>query len=184
MLTSKLAALRRKKGLSQEQLSNLSGISVRTIQRIEKGIVEAHVTTIKILADCLEVDVENLLGAESSATSETVANANKLSPAFHALALAGMFFPVLNIILPGVLWLIKKDDSINYDFHGKQVVNFQLTMSFFCFPAILLMIYYFPLGFPLFLLLYFYAITMSLINLFKSIKQQPTRYPFSYIFFR
>lgn len=42
MMTSKLAHYRRIKGLSQEQLAAVSGVSARTIQRIDAGIFDFY----------------------------------------------------------------------------------------------------------------------------------------------
>lgn len=185
MSTSKLAIYRRKRGLSQEQLSALSGVSARTIQRIEKGTVEAHLATLKLLADCLDVDTELLLEKEPIiAPAATVEKAHKLTPLFHASALVGMFFPIFNIIIPGFLWFLKKDESPEYDRQGKQVINFQLTMSFAFVPAIFLLVFYFPVGFPLAILVYFYTMAMCLVNLFRAINHKPVHYPLSYAFLK
>lgn len=186
MSTSKLAIYRRKRGLSQEQLSALSGVSARTIQRIEKGTVEAHLATLKLLADSLDVDTELLLENEPTAVPTATATEKplKLTPLFHASALVGMFFPILNIIIPGVLWFLKKDEAPEYDRQGKQVINFQLTMSFAFVPAIFLLVFYFPVGFPLAMLVYFYTMVMCLINLFKAINYKPVYYPLSYAFLK
>lgn len=51
--------LREKKQWSQEQLSILSGISVRTIQRIESGN-RASLESLKSLAAVFETDIETL----------------------------------------------------------------------------------------------------------------------------
>ena len=179
MSSSQLAIYRRKKGLSQEQLANLSGVSARTIQRIENGKVEAHLATLKLLADCLDVDTELLLEEKPAAVT-----VNKFTPMFHALALIGMFCPILNIILPGVLWLYKRDEEPEYDRQGKQVINFQLTMSLAFVPAVFLLVFFFPIGFPLVLLIYFYTLVLSLINLFRSINQQPIRFALAFPFFK
>lgn len=182
MSTSPLAVFRRQKGMSQEQLAALSGVSARTIQRIEKGAVEAHPATLKLLADCLDVAPELLLEQAPDAT--TAQKANKLAPMFHGLALIGLFFPILNIILPAFLWFLKRDEQPEYDRQGKQVINFQLTMSFAFVPSVLLLIFFFPVGFPLTILIYFYTVVMCLLNLFRSINQQPVRYPLAFAFLR
>lgn len=183
MPISKLASCRRKKGLSQEQLSALSGVSARTIQRIEKGTVEAHLATLKLLADAMGVETELLLGEEPVAAT-TGEKADKWTPMFHGLALLGLFFPILNIVLPGFLWLMKRDENPIYNQQGKQVINFQLTMSFAFVPAIALLIFFFPVGFPLTMLLYFYTLVMCIVNLFRSINRQAVRYPLSFAFLR
>jgi len=51
--------LRLKKGWSQEQLAQLSGISVRTIQRIERG-QNVGLESMKSLAAVFEIDIADL----------------------------------------------------------------------------------------------------------------------------
>lgn len=178
MPPSKLALYRRKKGMTQENLAELSGVTTRTIQRIEKGSVVPHIQTLKILADCLEIDPELLMDEP-----EGTANTASITPLFHLLALIGLCLPVLNILLPFLLWLLKREENQEYNQQGKQVLNFQLSMSMLLFPAIALMVFYFPLGFPLTVLIYVFMVIMTLLNLYRSIKLQPVKYPFSYVFF-
>lgn len=54
-----LKELRISRHLSQEQLAQMSGLNVRTIQRIESGH-NASVESLKCLASVLEVDVQTL----------------------------------------------------------------------------------------------------------------------------
>ncbi|UWX61277.1 helix-turn-helix domain-containing protein [Chryseobacterium oranimense] len=183
-MNSKLADYRRKKGLSQQQLADVSGVSIRTIQRIETGKVEAHPSTLKMLADALEVDTEKLTINETLSESPEIKNGDKIKPVFHMLALIGLFFPVFNIILPGLLWFFKKDESQAYDLEGKSVINFQITMSLLFIPAVLLMIFVFSVGFPLMLIIYLYTLVMCIINVFRSINKKDSFYPLTYLFLK
>ena len=54
-----LKELRLNRHLSQEQLAHMSGLNVRTIQRIESG-QKASLESLKCLASVLEVDVSTL----------------------------------------------------------------------------------------------------------------------------
>ena len=54
-----LKQLRIGRHLSQEQLAQMSGLNVRTIQRVESGH-NASLETLKSLASALEVDIETL----------------------------------------------------------------------------------------------------------------------------
>ena len=54
-----LKQLRISRHLSQEQLAQMSGLNVRTIQRVESGH-NASIETLKCLASALEVDIETL----------------------------------------------------------------------------------------------------------------------------
>ena len=53
--SNKVKTLRISKGWSQEQLSEYSGLSLRTIQRIENG-VNISLESLSVLAKALEVD--------------------------------------------------------------------------------------------------------------------------------
>lgn len=53
--------LRRRRGWSQEQLAERSGLSVRTIQRIEQGLPPG-LASAEALARAFEVDVADILG--------------------------------------------------------------------------------------------------------------------------
>ncbi len=47
----------------------------------------------------------------------------------HASALLGFFFPWAgHILAPLIVWLVKRGDSAEIDAHGKESINFQLTM--------------------------------------------------------
>lgn len=54
-----LKKLRRQKNWSQEQVATMSGLSIRTIQRIESGN-RASIESLKSLAAVFEVDIETL----------------------------------------------------------------------------------------------------------------------------
>jgi len=184
MITSKLAHYRRRKGLSQEQLAAVSGVSARTIQRIESGKVEAHPATLKMLADSLEVKTEELTIQEQMLPLSETKNEDKVKVIFHVLGLIGLFFPIFNSILPGIFWFLKKDESQTYDLEGKRVVNFQITMSVLFVPLVFLMVYVFSVGFPLVVMVYFYTLSMGVVNIFRAVNKQETHYPFTYQFLK
>lgn len=52
----KLIDVRKAKGLTQEEVAEKCKITVRTIQRIESGIVKPRAYTVKIISDCLGFD--------------------------------------------------------------------------------------------------------------------------------
>src|SRR5262249_42316430 len=57
---AKVKAMREERAWPQEQLAEVSGVSVRTIQRIEKGL-PASFDTLKALAAAFKGDVKDLL---------------------------------------------------------------------------------------------------------------------------
>jgi transcriptional regulator with XRE-family HTH domain len=73
-----LRELRKEKGWSQENLSNLTGLSARTIHRIENGHGTPSVETAKALAAVFELPFAGFLSSaeESSPSGQQASNAN------------------------------------------------------------------------------------------------------------
>lgn len=57
----KIKALRIKNKITQQSLSDFCDVDIRTIQRIEVGEQNVALTLILAIADCLEVNVSELL---------------------------------------------------------------------------------------------------------------------------
>ena len=57
----KILEIRKRKGFSQEELSDLAKINLRTLQRIEKGETVPHGNTLKNLCQVLELNIEDIL---------------------------------------------------------------------------------------------------------------------------
>lgn len=91
-----LKELRLSRHWSQEQLAELSGLSSRTIQRIEQGH-KVDVGSIKLLAGALEMDVDDLLGPErmGQAHKEEVRSVAR----FNIALAAAIVFIVSKLIL-------------------------------------------------------------------------------------
>ena len=58
---SKLAILRKSKGLSQQKLAVLSGVHRVTIARIETGKLSPNIRTLEKLSDALKIPVRLLV---------------------------------------------------------------------------------------------------------------------------
>ncbi len=63
----RLRQLRKQSLMTQEQLAERSGVAVSTIIRIERNQVEPHGSTIRKLAEALEVEPEELVRRGSDA---------------------------------------------------------------------------------------------------------------------
>ncbi len=63
--------LRIERGLSQEQLASMAGISVRTLQRIERG-ANASAETLKCLAAALDTDFPALRNGQDMTTAPNI----------------------------------------------------------------------------------------------------------------
>ncbi len=66
---TKIKELREQNGLSQEELSETSGISLRTIQRIENGESVPRGSTLKTIATSLNVSSDLLINAPEEITT-------------------------------------------------------------------------------------------------------------------
>jgi len=188
----KIVELRQQKSLTQEQLAELCEVSTRTIQRIESGVVDPRAYTLQCLSKALKFD----FGAEESA------NDNLWLAILH---LSSMFCIV---IIPLLLWSWKKNQSARIDQHGRQVLNFQITMTLSLFAAaLLLMIAPVPLMFmeetminaleadPLFVILLvclpmpliaigLFCLYQGVVNAMRALSDKPVRYPLSIPFVR
>jgi transcriptional regulator with XRE-family HTH domain len=78
--------LRLQRGWSQEQLADLSGLSVRTIQRLERGQT-ASVESLKALGAAFEIDFSDLKEPEMNTNAQQPSMSQNLR-ADEALALA------------------------------------------------------------------------------------------------
>jgi transcriptional regulator with XRE-family HTH domain len=62
--------LRTKKGLTQEELADLTELSVRTIQRIENGEVDPRAYTLQMISKALDVDFSLFVDDEAEDNQE------------------------------------------------------------------------------------------------------------------
>lgn len=58
----------------------------------------------------------------------------------HLSTFSGYFIPFGNFILPIILWIINKDKSEFIDEHGKQAINFQISIFLYSFIIAVLII--------------------------------------------
>ena len=59
-LGKRLKYYRTLKGYTQDELALLSSVAIRTIQRIEKEEVQPHLQTLKLLAESLEIGIDDI----------------------------------------------------------------------------------------------------------------------------
>ncbi len=135
-----LKELRRRNSLTQEELSKASGISIRTIQRIEKGVSTGAPHTIKALARALRVESSELLigNQPSNALSNEYWHKVRL---MNFSILSVFLLPFGNVILPALIFLFNRhDEGVNT--LGRKIISFQLiaTPVLFFFTAIIFMV--------------------------------------------
>lgn len=101
----------------------------------------------------------------------------------HASALLGFFVPVAgHIVGPLVVWLVKKDESSEVDEHGKESLNFQLSMFIYTsvLGVVVFILLFVLIGFlliPLFAVLYVADIVLVIIASLKASEGKLYRYP-------
>ena len=95
----------------------------------------------------------------------------------HAGALAGLIIPFGNIIVPAIIWSMKKEESEWIDDQGKESLNFQISMTIYLFVAGLLV--FLLVGIPLLILLGIADLAFIIIAIIKSDKGERYRYPFT-----
>ncbi|QQT25178.1 helix-turn-helix domain-containing protein [Sphingobacterium spiritivorum] len=164
-----LSQRRADKGLTQQKLAELSGLTTRTIQRIERGDVIPQGYTLQRIAEALGINIEEL-NAEIRQNDYNKQYTREIASLFHFLPLTGLIFPFGNILFPLFLWIFYKQKSSQYDFHGRISLNFQLTVTIFMLFAIILLVLYFPAGFFLLVVTTVSAVVLCVFNGIRSFK--------------
>src|SRR5687768_14127049 len=120
----KITELRQQNGFTQEKLAEYCDVSTRTIQRIESGEVEPRSFTRNSLSNILEFD----FGKEKT-------NNENLW-----LALLHLSSVVCIVFIPLLLWSWKNDQSYKIDRQGRDVLNFQITITLVLVAFVLVLI--------------------------------------------
>ncbi len=155
---SKLLELRKKKGLTQEELAIRTGVNVRSIQRIEAGTVSPRVTTLKLIGAELDYEIPFDENDDSKFWLLTLHISNFIC------------FP----IFPLIIWSLKKDEIPEVDRHGKDVINFQISMMIYLFTSAILV--FFLVGIVLLLVLALYITTITIINSTRVVMEKDYKY--------
>ena len=96
----------------------------------------------------------------------------------HATALVGFLVPVAgHIVGPLIIWLAKRQDSPEIDVHGKESLNFQISMLiWYAIAAILCLVL---IGIPILILLHILNIVFVIIASIQASEGRLYRYPLS-----
>ncbi|WP_026705876.1 helix-turn-helix domain-containing protein [Flavobacterium soli] len=111
--------LREEKNLTQTELAEKSGLSLRTIQRIEAGNIPKGFT-LKALASVFETETENLIPKKEITKLDRAKLINFSS-------LLGLIIPFGGVIFPLIL-TYKTKDAKNKEL-GKSIVSVQILIS-------------------------------------------------------
>lgn len=96
----------------------------------------------------------------------------------HLAALSGFVIPFGNVLGPLIVWLIKKDTMPLVDQHGKEALNFQITVAIaFIISALLTLVL---IGFVLMFVVGIGALVLTIMAVIKvSNGQLDYKYPFA-----
>ncbi|MFP2997592.1 helix-turn-helix domain-containing protein [Spongiivirga sp. MCCC 1A20706] len=172
---------RKLKGLTQEELSEKTQVTVRTIQRIEKGDVSPHLQTVKLLAVGLDIELNALMPLDNP-NEETLQK--KWLLLIHGTPFLGLVIPFCNVLFPLFLWIHKADDNKIYDDHGRAAVNFHATVTL---TVIISLVFFFILpgfNFIATIAILLLSITITLVNIVRALNDQKYWYPLSIPFLR
>ena len=100
----------------------------------------------------------------------------------HIGVFVGFIIPFGNLIAPLVLWLMKKDEMPFVDYHGKEVVNFQLTMLIAV--AVSWLLIFIVIGFLLLAVVGVFVLIVTVIGIVKTSQGAYYRYPLSIRFIK
>ncbi len=168
-MESWLKKTRIKNCLSQEELALISGVSVKTIQRIENKKSKGSIYSIKQLATALNIDPIQLQQNELSPNT-TEQQTQSIIKLINWSALIVIVIPFANIIAPLIILQKNKDNNLVSKM-GKKIVSVQILWTFFTLVlAISLPLLYlwnidqsYSGSVPLFIPVYFIAIFLNII---------------------
>ncbi|MFD2787500.1 helix-turn-helix domain-containing protein [Hymenobacter rubripertinctus] len=180
---ARILAIRKRRGFSQEVLAEHSGVSLRTIQRVEQGETVPRGHTLQALATALGVSLEDFRPEDGPTTASAFSPGPSLAvaarpasaqpspepaletsvqllsasgvvaapavpvllsplrpdPEFLQLlnlsALSVLVLPLLNIVVPFVLWRRQRHTILHAAEVGRRVLGFQILWQVGCFLA-------------------------------------------------
>jgi uncharacterized Tic20 family protein len=98
----------------------------------------------------------------------------------HLGGLAMFVLPFGNIILPLILWSLRKDQSTLVDREGKKAINFQISMTIYFMVSMILVFIF--VGIFLLLILGLLNVIFTIVAAVKTANQEPYDYLLSITF--
>ena len=92
----------------------------------------------------------------------------------HLSQLLDIVTGVGGLIVPLLIWAVKKEEIIDLDIHGKAIINFQLSMLLYSLLAFPLLIF---LGLGILMAVGFLCLLFPIINAIRTSSGQYPNYP-------
>lgn len=122
----KIAAARKSKGLTQEELADLSQITVRTIQRIEAGANTPQPFTLKAIAKALDMEYESLIGPEPGTVTAASDDLRHFMILFNFSCFTYIIIPWLHSLVPMRILKKRMDIPAQAMQYGRAIIRRQL----------------------------------------------------------
>jgi len=100
----------------------------------------------------------------------------------HISSLSGFIIPFGNVIAPLVIWMVKKDEFALVADQGKEVVNFQISLTIYLLISVVLIILL--IGIPLLIGLGLFDLIVTIIGAMKANEGAKYRYPLAIRFIK
>ncbi|MCK5470248.1 MAG: DUF4870 domain-containing protein [Cyclobacteriaceae bacterium] len=100
----------------------------------------------------------------------------------HLSGLCGYFIPFGNLIVPIIIWSMKKDEMPMVDAHGKEVINFQI--SFTIWVTIAIVFVFILIGIPILIALIILQVIFIIIATIKADSGELYHYPLTIRFIK
>ncbi len=100
----------------------------------------------------------------------------------HLSALCGYIIPFGNIIAPIVIWSMKKDEMPMVDEHGKEVINFQISITIWIIVSGIFIVLL--IGIPVLIALIMLQLVFVIIGAIKADSGILYRYPLTIRFIK
>lgn len=187
MIGEKVSQIRKEKAWSQEDLAERSGLSVRTIQRIEKNGSKPRPFTVQTLASALDVEVTTLLSKEKQRGQAPAIDFSILRQ-INLAVFVHVVLPLGNIFLPLIIWRKNRESALVKEV-GSKIITVQILWTL----TTLLLLILTPLvsllisgevqvgQFPTVLLVYLLSVVLNVLMTIQSaqrlLKRQVNLYP-------
>ncbi|MDQ0063907.1 DUF4870 domain-containing protein [Paenibacillus harenae] len=100
----------------------------------------------------------------------------------HVIAFAGFIIPFGSIIGPLIIWLIKKDQSPYVNAHGKESLNFQISILIYGLVSAILWLVF--IGIFVSIAVGIFWLVMTIIGTIRATEGQYYRYPLTIRFLK
>ncbi len=100
----------------------------------------------------------------------------------HISTLSGFIIPFGNIIAPIILWHMKKEESAFIGMHGREAINFQISMTIYILVSIILI--FVLIGILALIVLGIFDLIVTVIAALHASDGKEYRYPLSITFLK